>query len=74
MLFFKRNYKLIIILIGLLIILAYVTNINAIPSSMILFRNEELNIKAILGVKIEETVEVGANISEQELSNKRNTM
>lgn len=69
MFFLKRNYNFFILIVILLIILAYATNINSIPESLILFENEELNFEPILGVKIEETVPVGAEISEQGTSN-----
>ena len=52
-----------------MIILAYATNITSIPESLILFENEEMNFEAILGIKLEETIAVGAEISEQETSN-----
>ena len=61
--FYLKIKKMYIILIGtLLIILAYVTNITSIPDSLILFENEELNIKTNFGVKFEESIEVGANL------------
>lgn len=69
MFFLKKNYMYIILILILLIILAYATNITAIPESLILFENEELNFEPILGVKIEETVPVGADLSEQVRSN-----
>lgn len=69
MLFLKKNYMYIILILILLIILAYATNITAIPESLILFENEELNFEPILGVKIEETVPVGADVSGQKASN-----
>ena len=53
----------------LLIILAYVTNIIFIPNSLILFENEDLKIKSIWGMKLEETVEVGANVSKSKVNN-----
>jgi len=62
--FVKRNLKYIICIILLLIILAYVVNITSIPESLILFKNEDLNFKSILGVKIEETLQAGANVKE----------
>ena len=64
MFFLKKNYKYFIITSILLIILAYVTNITAIPQSLILFQNEDLNINPIFGVKIEETIEVGASLNQ----------
>jgi len=63
--FFKKNYIYLIIIFLLLIILSYVANITSIPESLILFQNEELKINPIFGVKLEETVEVGANISKK---------
>lgn len=68
MFFIKKNFKQFILIFILLIILAYVSNIIFIPNSLILFENEELNIKSIWGMKIEETIEVGANISKSNVS------
>ena len=69
MFFIKKNYKQLILVVFLLITLAYVTNIIYIPNSLILFENEELNIKSIWGVKLEETVEVGSNLSKSNITN-----
>lgn len=66
--FIKKNFKQFILIFVLLIILAYASNIIFIPNSLILFENEELNIKSIWGMKIEETIEVGANISKSNVS------
>ena len=71
MFFLRKNYKQIILIFILLVTLAYVTNIMFIPNSLILFENEELNIKSIWGIKLEETVEVGANISKSTVSNSK---
>jgi len=68
----KKNYKKIIFVFILLIILAYTTSIISIPNSLILFQNEELKIKSIWGVRLDETVEVGANISKKNTSNNLN--
>lgn len=65
MFFLRKNYKSILILLSLLIVLAYTANITSIPDSLILFQNEELNLKPILGLKIEETVQVGADINKE---------
>lgn len=62
MFFLKNNFKYIICIIVLLLILAYTVNITSIPESLILFENEELNFSPILGIKIEETVEAGINL------------
>ena len=69
MFFIKKNYRQLIIITFLLMILAYVTNIIFIPSSLILFENEDFNIKSIWGMKLEETVEVGANVSKDTVNN-----
>lgn len=45
-----KNKKIIPIIFFLLVILIYVTNITAIPNSIILFKNEELNLGNIAGV------------------------
>lgn len=63
MFFIKKNLKYLIILVMLVILLAYVTNITSIPNSLILFENEELNLKTILGIKLEESIQVDAGIS-----------
>jgi len=67
--FIKKNYKQLILIFILLLTLAYVTNISFIPSSLILFENEEIKIKSIWGIKLEETVEVGANVSKCTVNN-----
>lgn len=69
MFFFKKNYMYMILIIFLLTILAYVVSITSIPESLILLQNEELNIKPIFGVKLEESIQVGASVSETEKSN-----
>ena len=70
MFFLKKNYMYLICVVILLVILAYVTNITSIPDSLILFQNQDLGIQPILGLKLEETVAVGADLAsniEQEL-------
>lgn len=47
-----KNKKVIPIIFFLLIILIYVTNITAIPNSIILFKNEELSLGNIAGVTV----------------------
>lgn len=71
MFFLKTNFKYIICIIFLLIILAYVTNIASIPDSLILFENQEFSFEPILGVKIEETIQAGANLQENTFNSKR---
>lgn len=48
--FIKRFF----LILFLLIILIYVTNITSIPDSIILFQNEELNLGTIIGIYLDE--------------------
>lgn len=50
----KKNFLRICLIFFLLLILAYVTNITAIPDSIVLFKGEELNLGVILGVSLKE--------------------
>jgi len=63
--FLRKKYIYLVIISVLLLTLAYVTNITSIPDSLILFQNEEFKINPIFGVKIEEAVQVGVNISKK---------
>lgn len=47
-----KNKKIIPIIFFLLVILAYTTNITAIPENIILFTNEEINLGNIAGVTV----------------------
>ena len=69
MFFLKKNYIKLIFISILLIVLAYTTNIDYIPNTLTLFQNEELNIKSLWGMRLEETLEVGSNISNKRVSN-----
>lgn len=71
MFFIKKNYKQLILVVFLLITLAYATSTSFIPNSLILFENEDLNIKSIWGMKLEETIEVGSNVSKNNVNNSR---
>ena len=66
---FKKNIFLILLLLSLVVILAYVTNITSIPNSIILFQKEELNLKPIYGIKLEEAIPVGAQIKSNSSDN-----
>ena len=65
----KKVFLKICLILFLLLVLVYVTNITAIPNSIILFRDEELNLGLILGVSIKEdkenfeTIETSAGIN-----------
>lgn len=64
-LFFKENLFKIILILILLVILVYVTNITSIPESIILFENDEFNLDIIAGLKLEETIPVGSNLTKK---------
>ncbi len=49
-----KIFKRIILIIFLLLILVYVTNITSIPQSIILFKGEDLNISTVFGIKLKE--------------------
>jgi len=58
-----KNLKRSVLILILLIILAYVTNITAMPYRIILFEGEKLNLQTIFGVEISElAMPVGAGI------------
>lgn len=71
-LFFKENIFKIILIFILLIILAYVVNVDSIPQSIILFENEEFSIDLIAGMKLEETISVGASLGTKVSTNSNN--
>lgn len=50
----KKIFLRICLIFFLLLILVYVTNITAIPDSIVLFKGEELNLGVILGVSLKE--------------------
>lgn len=50
----KKNFFKICLIVFLLLILVYVTNITAIPDSIVLFKGEELNLGVILGLSLKE--------------------
>lgn len=50
----KEIFLRICLIFFLLLILVYVTNITAIPDSIVLFKGEELNLGVILGVSLKE--------------------
>ena len=78
MLFLKRNFKKIIFIVFLLIVLAYVVNITSIPDSIVLFEGERLELGTIFGVLINdvsdnyETVEASSLIESSNKIEKKN--
>lgn len=66
----KKIFSRTCLIFFLLLILVYVTNITAIPDSIVLFRGEELNLGVILGLSIKEnddytTIETSASINNE---------
>lgn len=80
--YFKENLFQIILILLLLVLLAYTTNITSIPDSVILFQDDEFSLQTIAGIKIkeqtnteenEQTISVGADIvSDQSEENTHN--
>ena len=64
----RKIFFKICLIVVLLVILVYVTNITAIPNSIILFQGEELNLGVILGISLKEnsnlyeTIETSSSI------------
>lgn len=62
--FFRRS----LIILFLIILLVYVINIDAIPSSVILFQGEKLEVNTILGMSLdnknEESIETSGSLEE----------
>ena len=53
----RKNFLKIFLICFLFILLIYVTNITAIPDSIILFKGEELNLGLVLGLSLKENDE-----------------
>lgn len=58
----KRIFLKTCLIIFLLILLVYVTNITAIPNSIVLFQGEELNLGVVLGVILKDKNDEYASI------------
>ena len=70
--FFRRT----LLIIFLLILLIYVTNITGIPKSIILFKGEELNLDTVFGIHVDEndnyeTVATGVSLNSNAISEKK---
>ncbi len=77
----KKIFLRICLIIFLIVLLVYVTNITAIPNDVILFQGEELNLGLILGISLKEdtnnynTVETSSKInSEKRIEKKKVTL
>ncbi len=67
--------KKFFLILFLLILLIYVTNITSIPESILLFKGENLSLGNIFGIYIDEendkTLEVGANQNDDNILEER---
>lgn len=74
----KKIFLRTCLIFFLLLILVYVTNITAIPDSIVLFKGEELNLGVILGVSLKENndeveaIETSASINNGNKVEKKN--
>ena len=68
-----KKIKRAILIFLLLIILAYTTNITAIPNSVIIFQGEELNLGTTFGLKEKEekTVQTSSTIDNKNVLSKK---
>lgn len=70
-----KKIKRAILIFLLLIILAYTTNITAIPNSVIIFQGEELNLGTTFGLylkeKEEKTVQTSSTIDNKNVLSKK---
>lgn len=53
----KKNFLKMLLILFLLLILIYVTNITSIPDSIVLFKGEKLNLGLVLGITLKENTE-----------------
>ena len=67
MFFLRKNYFKIILIAILLILLAYVTNITAMPDSIILFQGEKIDLNTIFGLGLddENLLEVSSDLNNE---------
>ena len=70
MLFIKKNLYKFILIILLVILFVYSMNISSIPNNVVLINNQELNIKTLFGINVEETIAVDSNLGKN-ISNKK---
>ena len=71
-----KTIRKIFIITFLMVIFIYVTDISNIPSDVILFKGEELNLHLVLGLKIDnfsnnyKTIQTASNLSESNVVEK----
>lgn len=71
--FSMKNLKKVFLIIILLVIFIYVTDITNVPNDIILFKGEELNLHLVLGLKIDENykaIQTASNINESNVVEK----
>lgn len=70
-----KKIKIAIFILALLVLLAYVTNITAIPNNIILFEGENLNLGTILGLYLNEkdnnVVQTSSTIGNKDIISKK---
>lgn len=71
-----RKISKILLIIFLIIIYAYVCNISAIPSNIVVLEGEKLNLKTILGLslKTNETTLASSNLEKNKVNENTNTV
>ena len=67
-----KIFKRTILILFLLIILIYVTNITSMPDSIILFKGEELNLNTVFGIYINEESKQYQTIQTSSVTNNTN--
>lgn len=71
-----KIFKRIILILFLLLVLIYVTNITSIPNNIVLFKGEKLELGTVFGVYVDdniknyETIQTGAMVSGERVSEK----
>lgn len=65
-----KKIKALFLIFILSILLAYVTNIDAIPKNVILFEGESLNVSTVFGIKIdkENEIQISKTVSQKDAS------
>ena len=53
-LFFRKNFVAILLILILLVLLCYASNITSIPNSIILFQNEDFTVRTMAGIRLQE--------------------
>ena len=53
-LFFRKNFVAILLILILLVLLGYASNITSIPNSIILFQNEDFTVRTMAGISLQE--------------------